>query len=167
MDEDRGGNVAGALSAMVHIPDIASTLVPDYQRDLVIDTQDRYQATNGVPLNLWINDDDDGRSQDYAEKDEDIPGASYFSDETNKEVDGVSDLLDFFPIHIDAQALFAFLEKRKEIKETYANGALTIRLSQADKPSRQCPQPRVDFPYSCPKRCLSHAKYRSVRRRTQ
>lgn len=132
MDEDRGGNVAGALSAMVHIPDITSPLVPDYQRDLAIDAVDTQEATNGVPLNLWINDDDDGRSQDYAEKDEDIPGASHFSDATNKEVDGVSDLLDFFPIHIDAQALFAFLEKRKEIKEAYAKGDLTIRLSQAD-----------------------------------
>ena len=132
MDEERGGNVAGSLRAMVHIPDIASALVPDYQRDLAIDAQDAQQATNGVPLNLWINDDDDGCSQDYAEKDEDIPGNSCFSDETNKEVDGVSDLLDFFPIHIDAKALFAFLEKRKEIKEAYANGALTIRLSQAD-----------------------------------
>ena len=40
MKESQGGNVAGRLSATVHIPDFACALVPDYQRDLAIDAAD-------------------------------------------------------------------------------------------------------------------------------
>lgn len=132
MDESRGGNVADNLSATLHIPDFGSTLVPDYERNLTIDAQDYAQATNGVPFTLWLNDDDDGASQDYAETAEDIPGASLLEDGGNGYVDGVCDLLDFFPVHLDARELVAFLEHREDLKAAYEEGDLTLRLCQAD-----------------------------------
>ncbi len=132
MRESEGGNVAGGLSAVVHIPDIASALVPDYQRDLMIDAQDVFLATNGLPFRLWINDDDDSVNKDYSEKDEDIPAATLFVDASNGSVDGVCDFLDFFPIHVDAQALLGFLGSREDIRAAYEAGDLTIKLCQAD-----------------------------------
>ena len=132
MRESEGGNVAGGLSAVVHIPDIASALVPDYQRDLMIDAQDMFLATNGLPFRLWINDDDDSVNKDYSEKDEDIPAATLFVDASNGSVDGVCDFLDFFPIHVDAQALLGFLGNREDIRAAYEAGDLTIKLCQAD-----------------------------------
>ena len=81
---------------------------------------------------MWINDGDDGGNHDYSEGNEDVPDMTLFIDGTNAFVDGVCDFLDFFPVHIDAQALFTFLESREEIRTANERGDLTIKLSQAD-----------------------------------
>ena len=56
-------------------------------------------ASAASPLRMWLNDDDDsGAIQE--DSDGDIPGASS-PDGGNDVVDGLSDLEDFFPVHLD------------------------------------------------------------------
>lgn len=132
MNESGGGNVAGGLSATVHIPDFPCALIPDYQRNRQIDTQDVEQALAHQPLCLWINDDDDSANQDYSERDEDIPAASLFFDAKNGYVDGFCDTLDFFPVQLRISPLLDFLESREDIKAAYESGKLSIKLSHTD-----------------------------------
>ena len=132
MNESGGGNVAGGLSATVHIPDFPCALIPDYQRNRQIDTQDVEQALAHQPLCLWINDDDDSANQDYSERDEDIPAASLFFDAKNGYVDGFCDTLDFFPVQLRISPLLDFLESREDIKSAYESGKLSIKLSHMD-----------------------------------
>ncbi len=80
--------------------DLRVPMVPDYNRDRKIDGLDRSHALAGKVFYFWINDDNDAG---YDEGD-DIPGAPgwlSFQDWRNERVDGVRDLLDFFPVHLD------------------------------------------------------------------
>lgn len=77
-------------------------LVPDYDRDGVIDEADRLRAETNEPFRFWVNDDDD--LGDIALDGSDVPGqgglfgsANYEDDEVN----GRCDLLDFFPVWLD------------------------------------------------------------------
>ena len=83
-----------AVIAVVH-----ARILADLNRDGVIDGTDAAAAAVGVPLRIWLNDDDDsGAVQESSTGD--IPGASS-PDSGNDVVDGLSDLVDFFPVHID------------------------------------------------------------------
>ncbi len=84
-----------------------SALVPDYDRNRSIDNQDRKRAQAGDPFYFWINDDDDEGETEGT----DIPGAkkkdtegSHVNYETIQ-VDGIRDLIDFFPLYLDIKHL--------------------------------------------------------------
>ena len=83
-----------------------AVLIPDYNHDQKIDTTDYRRAAKGDSFYFWINDDDDeGETEGN-----DIPLPLVSSGESrrdadNNRVDGVRDLIDFFPVALDVKAL--------------------------------------------------------------
>ena len=95
----------GNLSVYVLPP---AELVPDWNRDKVIDEDDRNQVTDDTPWRFWINDDAD--SGDIASGDSDVPnGTSSGQDYAHSGVGGRSDLEDFFPVWLDINKLLTCL----------------------------------------------------------
>jgi hypothetical protein len=79
-------------------------LIPDYNHNRRIDEEDRQRALAGDTFYFWINDDDDEGETEG----DDIPGDHRLLgelDNENKVVDGVRDLIDFFPVQLDLQGL--------------------------------------------------------------
>lgn len=78
-------------------------VVPDCNRDGKIDQVDRGKVTVEKPWRFWINDDDDsgdtGGSDISVEDDGGI-----VPDAVGTSVDGIRDLIDFFPLHLDLKA---------------------------------------------------------------
>lgn len=107
-------------------------LIPDWNRDRIIDGTDTAWNTNCLPYRFWINDDSD--SGDIAEGDSDIPGQTgsiWWWNRTpnhkDQKVNGRSDLTDFFPVWLDiASALTNY-------PPAYG---IEYRLSQADQALR-------------------------------
>jgi len=85
-------------------------IVPDYNRDGKIDELDRGKVNDQEPWRIWINDDNDaaadaagldsdnlpGQNTDIEDYSIDYPG---FTQVTR--VNGIADLIDFFPLYID------------------------------------------------------------------
>lgn len=89
-------------AAALPITVIRSKLVPDWNHDRIIDMADQNQSINSAPFHFWINDDKD--QGDVSEGDSDVPGqGGLFGDANYKDnqVNGRSDLLDFFPVWLD------------------------------------------------------------------
>lgn len=122
-----GGNIAEGKEAILHV--LKSDLVPDRNRDRVITPDEAYSAT---PLRMWVNDDND--SGDISEGDSDVPGQgqNWYSLTSNNsqddKVNGKSDLLDFFPVWIDAGEA---LQKIESILGS--SGNIKMRLRQGDE----------------------------------
>lgn len=103
-------------------------LYSDVNRDGVIDT--RFGSPDFTspahPFHFWINDNND--SDDT--KGNDIPGYPATMKQTpngmSGHVNGVRDLIDFFPVYIDIQSLLQVMQTNSQ----YAG--LQFRLSQAD-----------------------------------
>ncbi|MEI8340804.1 MAG: thrombospondin type 3 repeat-containing protein [Verrucomicrobiota bacterium] len=79
-------------------------LVPDFNRDGKIDDKDRGKVTQDKPYHFWVNDDNDSGDTGG----DDIPGAQSpnYADES---VNGVRDLIDFFPLSLEMQKLVEIL----------------------------------------------------------
>ena len=111
-------------------------LVPDYDRNGIIDAIDYLKWRQGRVFRFWINDDEDAKATEgkYAEDPiVDIPGAKTgwgeldgrdpdWSDEL---VNGHKDLIDFSPVFMDVSSIWIL---PKEIREN-----LTFRLRQDDE----------------------------------
>ncbi|MCX6984878.1 MAG: hypothetical protein NT118_09040, partial [Lentisphaerae bacterium] len=89
-------------SDTVKVCPVKVDLVPDWNRDGVIDSQDKGKVTAENPWRFWINDDDD------ASADSEGTGGNDFSENVDEngdgydfEVNGIRDLLDFFPLFVD------------------------------------------------------------------
>ena len=96
-------------------------LVPDWDRNGKIDTFDRKFSRRGESWHFWINDDDD--TGDLAESsDNDLPG-SLSPDCDNTMVDGLRDIVDFFPVLVDVHKILKSVESVSDI---------SIRIRQAD-----------------------------------
>jgi hypothetical protein len=92
-----------------------AVLIPDYNRDRIINGDDRKDAEAGKTFYFWVNDDDDQGETSGT----DIPGSTIPWTETtadgssndrvhnyeNDVVDGVRDLVDFFPVQLDLKDL--------------------------------------------------------------
>lgn len=115
-----GGNVAGGLASVLHVLD-APILIPDYDRDGQIGTNDLSNARLEKPLRFWINDDrdNDATNGKYAESaDIDIPQSTPYwwtyifqdRDGCDEFVNGYRDLIDFTPIVMDISAVNAWPE---------------------------------------------------------
>ena len=99
---------------------IKVSLVPDYDRDGVIGTLDKARAATNEVFRFWINDDDDNGVVGG----NDIPGDGT-ADASNGSVDGIRDLIDFFPVWADlGDALIAFPANEYSYKVSHASGAL-------------------------------------------
>ncbi len=77
-------------------------LVPDYNRDGKIDQADRGKISEENPYRFWVNDDDDRLGEKRGKNSNDIPGSR--SGSSHGAIDGIRDLIDFFPLHLDLQA---------------------------------------------------------------
>jgi hypothetical protein len=98
-------------------------IVPDFNRDGVINDADRGKVTATEPWRWWLNDDDDnGEVKHY-----DTPGQPNSSSDSflvNNTVDGSSDLLDFFPLYLDIKKLVEVLPpEQAEYRLVHENGA--------------------------------------------
>jgi len=74
-------------------------LVPDWDRNGVIDQADRGKVTESDPFRFWINDDDDSGEWDI----DDVPQRGNDADAKDLQVDGLRDLVDFFPLYFDLE----------------------------------------------------------------
>lgn len=74
------------------------------------------------PFRFWINDDND--TGDIVEGSGDLPGVQPFSeqDRNNGGVDGLRDMIDYFPVYVDARAML----------QSYSPSRYDYRLAQAD-----------------------------------
>jgi hypothetical protein len=80
-------------------------LVPDWNHDRKIDDTDRGFSDQGQTFSFWKNDDDD--SGDLGGND--IPGHGT-ADAAHSGVDGVRDLVDWFPVFLDMKATLDILD---------------------------------------------------------
>ena len=96
-------------------------MVIDGNRDGSIDAADRGLPEPRRILRLWINDDDDSGQEARSWKD-DAPEASS-PDHANPGVDGLRDLVDFMPVHLDLQRVLQSLTDPSSVQ---------LRLRQSD-----------------------------------
>ena len=96
-------------------------MVPDWNRDGVIDNKDRGKVTAEKPWRWWINDDAD--SGDIADDGTDQPMAGEpFSNYYTEYVNGRCDLLDFAPLWLNI----------KQILDVLPPGTFTYKFKQED-----------------------------------
>lgn len=103
---------------------VCARLLADINRDGVIDESD----VGLGPLRMWVNDDCDEDAVTSASAD--IPdgnGMSPCHNGSNRTIDGMSDLEDFFPVCIDVEAALSVL------RIALPDARLKIRLRQADQ----------------------------------
>ncbi|MHB8881819.1 MAG: alpha/beta hydrolase family protein [Thermodesulfovibrionales bacterium] len=103
----------------------SALLIPDYNRDGRIDGADRERAAKGDKFYFWINDDDDQGETEGT----DVPGAKrsyggvdYMNYETSV-VNGVRDLIDFFPVYLDI----------KDLLNAFDPGSYSYKLQSEDE----------------------------------
>ncbi len=103
---------------------VPAEIVPDYNRDGTIDEKDRAKVTEDNPWRWWINDDDDFGDTGGA----DVPGNTEHPNfatvdapdhTSNGKIDGVRDLVDFFPLYLDIQQLVSFFPPDGPMAYTY------------------------------------------------
>lgn len=87
-------------------------IVPDYNRDGKIDDEDRGKVTKDNPYRFWVNDDDDKTHEERKVDSIDIPKGGRI-DSDDLVLDGMRDLVDFFPLHFDLKQALETLPKDK------------------------------------------------------
>ncbi|MEN8136762.1 MAG: Ig-like domain-containing protein, partial [Thermodesulfobacteriota bacterium] len=92
-----------------------TALVPDYNRDGIIDEEDRGKVNDLQPWRFWVNDDDDmdsapltGLSTDLpvGATPDDLPGQN--EDNGDNIINGIRDMVDFFPLYLDIHKILQF-----------------------------------------------------------
>jgi len=78
-------------------------IVPDWNRDGVIDNRDRSKVTEEKPWRWWLNDDNDEGDLGG----DDHPGSG--SNGNDSAANGLRDLVDFFPLYFDFKQLVTVL----------------------------------------------------------
>jgi hypothetical protein len=122
VDPDGEGPLAAVEGDLVLVSSIFAGLVPDYNHDRVIDEEDRARAAQGDIFYFWINDDDDEGETGES----DIPSDSSLLGKLDFEssvVDGVRDLIDFFPVSFEV----------KELAKVFPRPQFKYRLRAADQ----------------------------------
>ncbi len=94
-------------------------IVPDYNRDGMIDDDDAGKATEEEPYIFWVNDDDDDNTEPEIA---DIPGTDV--DNADMIVNGERDLVDFFPVQLRIKKLLElFPSATHDYKISHPTGA--------------------------------------------
>jgi hypothetical protein len=112
------GEAEGIVSrASMKLTAVNIGIVPDYNRDRVIDSSDESQSVTNRILSWWINDDAD--NGDISEGNNDIPdqsggllGSANYRD---SKVNGRCDLLDFFPVWLNLGDILDHLPSSESI----------------------------------------------------
>ena len=79
-------------------------IVPDYNRDGMIGDVDKRKVAEWNPFRWWVNDDDDQGVIRSKGGHNDIPGDG-IADCTDLKVDGLRDVIDFFPLYLDIRGM--------------------------------------------------------------
>ena len=103
---------------------VEAMLVPDWDRDRQITEDDACASWKGKPFRFWINDDDDGEA--ICDGDDDIPGEARWDDRKNGAVDGIRDLVDFFPVWLDVHDVLAMLPADAECRLVQEDEAVNV-----------------------------------------
>jgi len=97
-------------------------VVPDYNRDGKINADDAGKVTADNPWHFWINDNDSGNEEPHFG---DIPGTGV--DNADMQVNGIRDLVDFFPVHLAIQSLLEiFPSALYEYRISHPTGAFNF-----------------------------------------
>ena len=114
---------------LLRITGVKFGIHPDMNRDGLIDDEDAVMRTNRT-FRLWVNDDnDDG---DEARASSDLPGQTNGNNKDLK-VNGMTDLLDFFPLWLDLSHpldLLADMSERVEYSLHSSTNNLNVLYSQ-------------------------------------
>ena len=119
-------------------------IVPDFNRDGIIDDSDRFRVTAANPWRWWINDDNDRSKDERGKNAHDRPGQPS-PDGENSQVDCMRDLIDFFPLHLDLPETLELLppsEYRYLLSQT--DGALNFYEYGSCQPDGSEPDHRPD-----------------------
>jgi probable HAF family extracellular repeat protein len=125
-----GYNADGQVHAYLLIP---AEIVPDFNRDGKIDDHDRDIVSEANPYRFWINDDDDSGELGG----DDIPGSAFpdyqasFSTGADA-VDGIRDLIDFFPVYLDISALLEAMPPENGFKYKLKHMAAALNFVATD-----------------------------------
>jgi hypothetical protein len=79
-------------------------IVPDYNRDGMIGDADKRKVAEWNPFRWWVNDDDDQGVIRSKGSHNDIPEEGT-ADCTDLKVDGIRDVIDFFPLYLDIRGM--------------------------------------------------------------
>ncbi len=93
-------------------------LTPDYNRDGIIDDNDRGKVSEEVPWHFWYNEDNDSGETGG----DDIPLGSGQGDFGGGTVSGIRDLVDFFAVFLDIKELVKVLPPESNIYKLKAEG---------------------------------------------
>lgn len=94
-------------------------VVPDFNRDGMINKEDSGKVTEKHPLIFWSNDDDDGNAEPHFG---DIPGTQI--DGADMIVNSARDLVDFFPVQLRIKEILTVLPVEKySYKISHPTGA--------------------------------------------
>jgi hypothetical protein len=90
-------------------------IVPDYNRDGKITAEDHGKVKPAKPLRFWINNDDDSGETGGDDIPQVLSETAGFQDRDSwdTQVDGVRDLIDFFPLHFDLRAILQVVPETK------------------------------------------------------
>lgn len=108
---------------------IEMDLIPDFDRDHAIGTNDAERVVAKQKFHWWVNDDaDDGDSANHmSDKGTEIPGGNGLpTNNKDSKVNGRTDLLDFFPLWTKIGHALEFVRKTAESED--ANDRLTVHF---------------------------------------
>ena len=100
------------VADLCRIHPVIVDMVPDYNRDGKIEAQDRGQVTISNPWRWWVNNDldfGDASGDDIPKIGEPYRNITEEFAHGHMFVDGMRDLVDFFPLHLDLQKVLASL----------------------------------------------------------
>jgi hypothetical protein len=100
---------ASGYKEEIHLSLLPVEVVPDFNRDGKIDSADRGKITTEKPWRFWINDDDDAGETEGTDISVDYDEGSTEPDYWGSSVDGIRDVIDFFPLHLDLKAALAVM----------------------------------------------------------
>ncbi|MCC5846382.1 MAG: alpha/beta hydrolase, partial [Verrucomicrobia bacterium] len=122
---DNGDGLLGIVNQSFHSTDhtvgkqarlLPVEILVDANRDGQIDQDDVGMITEDNPWRWWVNDDSDVIGEVRGNNNRDIPGQPVENQNAaNPVIDGMRDLIDFFPLHLQIEALkdlFPFTEYR-------------------------------------------------------
>lgn len=125
--EDGEGNEI--VSDRVSVTVYTVSLITDFNRDRKIDTSDEEILAEGDPFYFWINDDAD-RNGDVIKSSEDdipdLPSISSFPNHGDDKVNGMRDLIDFFPVRIMIQPAAVLDSPNTRLRLRTEEGAINI-----------------------------------------
>ncbi len=104
-----GSALSAASGLRIPVLLVPAEIVPDYNRDGIIDNKDRGKVTKDKPFRWWLNDDND--NGDISNEDSPLGIANSNADAAlgSNHIDGACDLIDWFPVFLDLKQLLEVL----------------------------------------------------------